>query len=627
MSFKFKILSATIGGVLVSALWSLSAGAQSVDQVKAVVEDGLSRGMSIAVAGRLSNGSVSVIVGDNNDFDVKITGADLYEVSLPEIEFSITQLGDSHWSVTDGRLSAPVDYRGGNGHDEATLDSFEWSGTWNSQNNEYLGISVSLGKFRIQGREFGVEIESFDYRIGDQDDASNAIAVDYSMGAVSYSFGVSSAVGEGLEGVPSDISGNIEAMSSNAVMVAIDGYRTFQWLSLLSDAVGEADTIEDDVAKQAAYMRGFVQSIFQGIDNSKTTYNAQNYNLDQVVEGSLINSLIRTLSGSMETSHNDDGTVRVVAKGDAEDYVVSGRIEDLGGDINFAIKWFVGDSTLHGFDAAGMENVLLSLIDRYETGELEEPLPSDIIQLVQSIGGVSFYQAVQNISGSTSFMGPMFDAGLIGFDLKVGAPMEEGNRLESEYGLTIDGFSTPFVAMHPAGPVVAPTKAVLVVGLQHDSLSTMIDNAGLTEEERTAFETDIDAWEDDDRTLDLFTKVWNGSPPLIYGDFEVEGPGYDLEIEWEGDITIGKSESPYDPPAVSGQVDIVVKGLSDVQIKLSELGQLELDPQSQQMIFGATAGLGMAMGFGRPTDDGRTRFLIEFEAPDSITVNGMQLPF
>jgi len=625
MSVLTKWVTLSTGGVILSSLLSISAGAQTTDEVKALVEDGLSRGMSITVAGRLSDGAVSVVPGSDNNFDVSIVGANLYEVSLPDVYFSIAKGEGALWSIENGRLGAPVDYRGGNGHDEASLASFEWSGTWNSENNEYLALSIALDDFHLQGREFGIDIDSLNYALGAQDEASGEIAVDYSFGTVSYNFGMSSAIS--VEGMASDISGQIEATSSNSKMAAVPGYRPFQWLSVVSNAIGEADTIEDDVAKQAAYMRDFVIGLFQGIDNSQTTYRAQNYAINQVIEGSLVSSVIQNMTGEMETSHNEDGSVFLKSIGRAQDYQVTGNIPEMGGDIDFVLKKLAGDVILHEFNAAVIETTLLSLIDRHEAGELDEPLPSDILTLVQAVGGFTFNQSLENMSGATSFMGPLFDAGKMAFDFKLGAPMEEGNRLESEYGLSIEGFSTPFVAMHPAGPAVAPTQAMVTVGLEHDRLSAMIEKADLTEEEKAAFESDLGFWDSEKRSLELFTKLWNGSSPRLYGEFQVEGPGYDLEIEWSGDANISPPTTRYGDPEVSGQVDILVKGLDTVQGKLSELSQMELDAESQQAIFGATAGLGMAMGFGRPTDDGRTRFLIEFEAPNSVTINGMQLPF
>ena len=621
------LLAGATGGLLLSSLWSFSASAQSVEEVQALVEDGLTRGMSISVVGRLTNARVTVSEGDNNDFDVRVTGADLYEVSLPDVLFSIAKGEGPNWNVSDGRLASAVDYRGGNGRDEASLASFEWSGTWNAEHNEYMGLSLDLGKFRLQSREFGMEIESLGLDLSDQNPSNGEITTDYAIGAISFSFGIDSAIGQSLEGVPSDMSGTMAAVSSRSTTVAQPGYRPFQWLALLSDAVGEAEVLEEDVAKQAAYMRAFVQSLFQSIDSSETVYKIDDYTVEQLIEGSLMNSNVRLMTGTADLVRNDDGTIKVVSRGDAEDYQISGQVPEIGGSIDIVLKRLLGDFVMHNFDAASIESILLSLIDRYESGELEEPLPSDIIGLVQSIGGMSIYQAVEKLSAATDFMGPVGDVGLMAFDMKIAAPLEDEARLESRYGLAIEGFSTPFAAMHPLGPVVVPSKAVVNVGLQHDGLSAMLEKADLTEEESDAFYNDIDFWEDDNRNLPVFLKLWNGSEPTFFGNVDLEGPGYSLQVEWKGNVVLGPPASPYDPPSAVGQVDIIVKGLDTVQGKLAEMSQMELDPESQQFIFGATAGLGMAMGFGRPTDDGRTRFLIEFEAPDSITVNGMQLPF
>ncbi len=573
--------------------------------------DSVTRSMTMMVIGPVDSQSLALTELGPNKFLVTVKEATFLDQPLPEIEFTAQKALGGLWVISQGKTNAPISIKTEEGGLEVSIKDLAWRGTWDSKNSEYIAISVTMNELKVKHPKVDLSIAHLKHNVGDRDAMTGEFITGLYFTDLAYKLSSSGTLLDFAKtaGFPYEFEGKMPFFQDSIVLITTPDYRPFRWLSAVQDAVRERKAMANDNDVRLSQLKAVVGAVFQNLSNFGGHIAAEEIVTRERDNDGQTESSLGYLSTQLTGWHDEGGKFRIGADSQKENYslIFPTGFDDR--NISLSFNESLSSLSLESYDAGGLEQNLLALIDRSTQQEMAWPNFDETISFLSQLGGLIFIDQASSAKIQIPGLTPIFNAETLSLDLKFAALGEPDGRVGTGITFAATGAALEAKDLSPLGQVLQPKVVRLALGSAHYPL----DKYKPDSEKSTDFGLS-------------FPRLWQQLSPTVFGHAEWSNDDLVLSARLKGDFEFTTVE---DKPLLLrpvGSLEIAVLGLDALKASLDGLDQADLDADSREWLFWLRAGLGMLKSYSKPDENDSSRFEIFFGGEGGLSVNEKIIP-
>lgn len=512
--------------------------------------DSVTRSMTMMVIGPVDRQRLALTELGPNKFLVTVKDATFLDQPLPEIEFAAQKALGGLWVISQGKTNAPISVKTEEGDLEVSIKDLAWRGTWDSKNSEYIAISVTMNELKVTHSNLDLSIGHLKHNVGDRDTMTGEFITGLYFTDLAYNLSLSGTLQDFAKerGLPYEFEGEVPFFQNSIVLITIPEYRPFRWLSAVQDAVRERKSMAADDTVKLSQLKAVVSAVFQNLSNFGGHVAAEKIVSKERDNQGQTESSLGYQSTQLTGWHDESGKFRIGTDSQKEKYSLTFPTGFDEKSLSLTFEESLSSLSLESYDAGGLEQNLLTLLDRSMQQEMEWPNFNETISLLSQLGGLTLVDQASSAKIQISGIAPVFNAETLSLDFKFSALGEPEGRVGTGITLAATDASLESMDLSPLGQMLQPKILRLALGSAHQTLDKYKVSPG--------------------KSLDFgpsFAEFWQQLSPTVFGHAEWSNDDLILSARLKGDFEFVSVEDISQSFYPVGSVEIVVLGLGPLK--------------------------------------------------------------